>query len=104
MRRDEDGALWLTPREWIGNWHQTGQALSPDKLTAGASPRVRTMANHPERIVDASPPAPDAKDPHDADRAERAEAKQWRAGRAQGVLARTSPVANERRRKEPERT
>jgi len=102
MRRDEDG-VWLTPREWIGNWHQTGQALSPDKLTAGASPRVRVLANHPERLRDALSEAPAAPTSDLRDARDRVEAKQWRAGRGQGILARTSPLANERRRKEPER-
>lgn len=64
----EDGAHWLPPRDWLAWLHR----------------------NHPERFRDETTPQPPAPlDPI-------AEGKTWRAGRAQGVLARTSPLAAER--------
>lgn len=65
--RHENGQLWLTPAEWIAwNWK-----------------------HHPERFRPAQRIQPQEMDP-------RKEAKQWRAGRAQGVLSRASPLAAER--------
>lgn len=69
MRRDPDGTLWLWPDEWI----------------------LWLWANHPDRLFDAATPGSCV--------SERQEAKQWRAGRGQGILARTSPLRAERERK-----
>lgn len=67
----EDGETWLTPRDWLRMMHRA----------------------HPESFRDATAlPDPAALV------SEREEAKQWRAGRGQGVLARTSPLMAERRK------
>jgi hypothetical protein len=72
MRYDKEG-MWLRPSEWIP-W---------------------VMKTHPEWLRD-----PDGKvHKTDLHLAERAEAKTWRAGRAQGLLARTSPLRAERARR-----
>jgi hypothetical protein len=76
MRRDPDGTLWLSPTEWL-YW---------------------VYSRHPERIYDRVTAAP-ALTGAELERWEKEDAKHWRAGRAQGVLARTSPLMNERRRK-----
>jgi hypothetical protein len=68
MRR-EGAEIWLRPEEWIP-W---------------------VMARHPEWIRVACAEPPRELDPV-------AEGKTWRGGRAQGVLARTSPLAAERAR------
>lgn len=74
MRRDPDGTLWLTPEEWLP-W---------------------VYANHPEWVRDWPLRLP-ARSAEDQAKWEREDARHWRAGRAQGVLARTSPLNAERR-------
>jgi len=76
VRRDPDGTLWLTPEEW----------------------KIWVWDNHPERCREALSETP-APSPADLDRLAREDAKHWRAGRRQGLLAATSPLSAERRRK-----
>jgi hypothetical protein len=68
MRR-EGRELWLKPSEWI----------------------LWVMANRPERIASAEERRVLAAAPIDP----RVDAQQWRAGTAQGLLKRTSPLRGE---------
>jgi hypothetical protein len=70
----EDGVTWLRYRAWLALIYST----------------------HPERLRD----SPDGAAGAAIAVTDREEAKQWRAGRRQGLLGRTSPLASERRRKE----
>jgi hypothetical protein len=76
MRRDPDSSLWLTWDEW----------------------KLWVYAAHPEWVRDWPLPAP-VRTGAELEAFEKADAKHWRAGRAQGLLAVTSPLNAERRRK-----
>jgi hypothetical protein len=70
MMSEDGGHHWMTPDVWL----------------------LWVMKNEPWRIKDQT------KEPEPAD--PRAEARQFRAGRAQGLLARTSPLRAERARRQ----
>lgn len=79
----EDGARWLLPSNWLlmmYREHRERFGLSTD-LPEAKEPELE-------------------EDPEAEEKRARAEGKTWRAGRKQGLLARTSPLRAERQRKE----
>jgi hypothetical protein len=76
MRRDPDGTLWLTWDEW--------------------ELRERRRVASEARDAPSETPEPSQAE---LDRLAREDAKHWRAGRGKGLLAATSPLSAERRRK-----